>query len=159
VSIFNTLASAPAATRRVLKPVQAEMDALTDQVYRLCHSMTTLENYRLVTSSQADVEAELKRIDEVLATTDDPVILKEYGESRYSLEQRMSKRDEVSRQLDRVEAQLLSLASELDAIVAEVIRLQAMGAENAAPHVAALLDRLRQESAELGAFGRDIVRL
>jgi hypothetical protein len=40
-----------------------------------------------------------------------------------------------------------------------VIRLQAMGAENTEPHVLALVDRLRQESAELAAFGRDIMRL
>jgi archaellum component FlaC len=159
VSVFNTLASAPPETRRVLQPVQKAMDGLTDRVYRLGQSMTTLENYRLVTDSQSDLQAELKRIDEVLATADDPVIQKEYAESRYSLEQRVAKRDEASRQLDRVEAQLLSLASEVDSVVAEVIRLQAMGAEEAAGHVEELVQRLERESAELEGFGRDLVRL
>jgi hypothetical protein len=159
VSVFNSLSSAPADTRRTLNPVQVETDSLAEQVYSLCRSMTTLENYRVVASSESQPEAELKRIDDVLATTDDPLIKKEYGESRYSLEQRISKRDEISRQLDRVEAQLVSLANAMDSTVAEVIRLQALGAEEAQNQVPALVDRLRQQSAELAAFGRGTVRL
>jgi hypothetical protein len=159
VTVFNSLSSATAETRRVLSPVQREMDSLAEHVYNLCRNMTTLENYRLVTSSDSEVEAELQRIDKVLAKTDDPLIRKEYGESRYSLEQRISKRDEISRQLDRVEAQLVSLANEMDSTVAEVIRLQALGAEEAQSQVPALVDRLRQQSAELAAFARGIVRL
>jgi hypothetical protein len=159
VSVFNSLSSAPAGTRRVLNPVRLEMDSLAEQVYSLCRNMTTLENYRVVTSSDSEAEAELQRIDDVLAKTDDPMIQKEYGESRYSLEQRISKRDDISRQLDRVEAQLVSLANEMDSTVAEVIRLQALGADEAQSQVPALVDRLRQQSAELAAFARGIVRL
>jgi hypothetical protein len=159
VSVFNSLSSAPAPTRRLLNPVQVEMDSLAEQVYSLCRNMTTLENYRVVTSSESEAEEELERIEEVLAKTDDPMIQKEYGESRYSLQQRLSRRDEISRQLDRVEAQLLSLANVMDSVVAEVIRLQAMGTAEAESHVPALVDRLRQQSAELAAFGRGIVRV
>jgi hypothetical protein len=158
VSVFNSLSAAPAATRRALLPVQAEMDALVEQVYLLCQNMSTLENYRVVSDSQSEAQAELARIEEVLAQTDDPLLQKEYGESRYSLEQRLSRRDEISRQLDRVEGQLLSLANETDGAVAEVMRLQAMGAEQAAGQVAALVGRIRQQSADLAAFRGDVVQ-
>lgn len=159
VSVFNTLASAPPRTRRVFQPLRAELDALTDQVYRLCQRMTSLENYRLVSQSQADLEADLEHIDEALQGSTDPLVRREYEDSRKSLEQTLTKLTLVSTQLDRVEAQILSLASEMDSLVAEVIRLQAAGPENAARHVPELVERIREESAQLKQFEREAVEV
>jgi chromosome segregation ATPase len=157
VSIFNTLSSAPNRTRRVFQPVQAEVGALTDQVHRLCQRMTTLENFRVVSQSRADLEADLRYIEETLETTTDPLVRREYEESRQSLENKLDKLDTVSTQLERVEAQLLSLTSEMDSLMAEIVRLQAAGPEEASNHVPRLVKRLRTQSEELEQFQREAV--
>jgi chromosome segregation ATPase len=153
------MSSAPARTRRALQPVQAEIDTLTMQVYALCQRVTMLENYRIVSQSQADLEADLRQFDEKVETTTDPLTRREYEETRRSLRERIDKLKLVSTQLDRVEAQLVSLANELDGVVTEVVRLQAIGPQAAAGYVPDLVNRLRQESAQLKEFEREAVRI
>jgi chromosome segregation ATPase len=159
VGVFNSMSSAPARTRRALQPVQAEIDTLAMQVYALCHRMTVLENYRVVSQSQADLEDDLRQLDERIEAATDPVTKREYEESRNSLRGRIDKLKLVSTQLDRVEAQLMSLSSELDGVVTEVVRLQAMGSEAAAGFVPDLVNRLRQESTQLKEFEREAVQV
>lgn len=159
VGIFNSLSSAPARSRKVLQPVQAEIDRLVRQAYELCRRMTTLENYRLVTQSQSDLEGDLRHIEETLEDTEDDLVRREYEESRMSLQGRLDKLAVVSNQLDRVEAQLLSLVNEMDGVMTEVVRLQAMGAEAALGSVPALVERLRQQRRELEAFEQEAVRV
>jgi len=159
IGVFNSLASAPARTRRVLQPIQVEINALTHQVYALCQRMTSLENYRLVSQSQSDLESDLEQIKDKISTTEDTLIKQEYEESRRALEERLSKLNAVSTQLDRVEAQLMSLSNELDSVVTEMIRLQAMGADSAKSFVPALVEKLKQESVQLKAFEREAVKV
>jgi hypothetical protein len=159
VGVFNSLASAPSRTRRAIQPVQSEIDVLVGQVHALCQRMTTLENYRLVSQSRADLQADLEQITAKIEATDDPLIRREYGESRQSLKERLDKNDAVSTLLECVEAQLMSLTNELDSIVTEVIRLQAVGPKDAARQVPELVKRLRGQSAQLKEFGRETVRI
>ena len=60
---------------------------------------------------------------------------------------------------DRVEAQLLSLANEMDSILTEVVRLQAMGAKDAARYVPDIVKRMREQSAQLKQFERESVMI
>lgn len=159
LGVFNTLSSAPGATRRVLQPVQTELDLLTDQVYKLGKRMTTLENYRMVTQSQSDLEKDLQALNETIAQTEDDLVRREYEESRTSLQHRLNKLKAVSTQLDRVEAQLMSLSNELDATVTEVIRLQAMGVDSAKQFVPELKERLRQQRLQLKEFEAEAVQV
>jgi hypothetical protein len=149
VGVFNSLASAPSRTRRALQPVQDELEGLTDRAYRLCRRMTALENYRLVSQSNSDLQADLKHIDEAIAQTDDSQVKQQYEDSRRALLERRAKLRTVASDLERVEAQLLGLANEMDGVVAEVIRLQAAGPEGAERGVPALVDRLREQAAQL----------
>jgi hypothetical protein len=159
VGIFNSLSSAPTRTRRVLQPVQAEIDRLVRQAYALCRRMTTLENYRLVTQSQSDLEGDLRRIEEALEDTEDALVRREYEESRAALQSRLDKLELVANQLERVEAQLLSLVNEMDGVMTEVVRFQAVGADNASGAVPALVERLRQQRRELEEFEREAVQV
>jgi chromosome segregation ATPase len=158
LSVFNSLSSAPPATRRALQSVQNEMEALTRQAYALCKRMTSLENYRLVSQSQYDLEGDLGRLDEAVEGAEDALVRREYEESRRALEGRLEKLRAVSTQLDRVEAQLMSLSNELDGTVTEIIRLQAMGPEDAAAGAKPLVTRLREEGAQLREFEREAAR-
>jgi hypothetical protein len=159
LSVFNNLAAAPPSTRRVLQPIRDGVDALTAQVYSLCQRMTALENYRLITQMGRDLEADLARIDAAVQRTIEPVILREYEDSRRSIQERLDRLQTVSVLLDRVEAQLLGLANELDGVVTEVIRLQAMAPDDAARHVPGLVERLRQQAAQIEAFDREVVQV
>ncbi|MCX7682390.1 MAG: hypothetical protein N2508_10610 [Anaerolineae bacterium] len=157
VNIFNILATTPSATRRVLAPVQTEVDALVEQVYSLCWRMTALENYRLVTQAQSHLQTDLEHVNRALAQTTDPVLRREYEESRQALVTRLSKLEAVARQLDRVEAQLLSLISEMESMIAEVARLQALKPQEAQPRVGPLVNALRQQARELEGFEKEVI--
>ena len=54
--------------------------------------------------------------------------------------------------LDRMEAQLSSLVTILDASLADIIRLQAVGGAQAEKQVAPLLQQLRVQITQLKAF-------
>ena len=159
VGVFNSLSTAPAPVRRALQPVQTEIDGLTNQVYALCKRMTVLENYRLVSQSRSDLEADLQQIETKINGTEDSLTKREYEESRRSLQERLSKLQEVSTQLDRVEAQLMSLSNEMDGIVTEVIRLQAMGHKEAARFVPTVTQKLREQATQLKAFEREAIAI
>jgi chromosome segregation ATPase len=159
VSIFNSLASAAPRVQRALRPFQDEMQRLVEEVYALCRRMTTLENYRIVRQSQADIEAELRDLNSIIERTEDERTRQEYEESRRALQRRAAKLKTVSTQLDRVEAQLVSLSNEMEGLMTEMIRLQAMGAEEAAKQVPALVEQLREETAQLRQFEREAVEV
>ncbi|MGD8464556.1 MAG: hypothetical protein PVI09_11875 [Anaerolineae bacterium] len=157
ISVFNSLSSAPSHTRRALEPVQEELEALTVQVHALCKRMTALENYRVVSESTSSLKSDLAKIDDALANSGDPLVKQEYEESRRVLLERMAKLKIVSSELERVEAQLLGLATEMDGLVTEVIRLQAAGSEEAARKAPALVDQICKEAEELREFERQVV--
>lgn len=163
--LVNSLASAPTGTQRVLQSVRDEVDALTSQVHSLCQRLTTLENDRVVTASQRDLSRDLARIEDALQRTADPQIRREYENSRQSIQERLGRQLQVTVLLDRVEAQLLGLANELDGIVTEAIRfqvdarLQTTVSDEAAQHVARLANALRQQSIQFAAFEREVVQI
>jgi len=159
VSIFNTLASATPALRRIMQPVRDAVDALTQKVHALCVRMTALENYRVVSQSHTDLSSDLQHIEAALARTEDSRVRRDYEESRQALQERLAKLQAAATQLDRVEAQLMALANAMDGVVTEVVRLQAAGAESAAAFVPALTTRLRQETAQLDIFEQEATRL
>jgi DNA repair ATPase RecN len=159
VNIYNALATAPASVQRNLQPVRSEVDALTNAAYTLCQRMTTLENYRLVSQSRADINSDLQHIEDAIARTEEPNVRREYEESRQALQERLTKLQTIVTQLERVEAQLLALANDMDSVTAEVIRVQAAGASQSAVYAPELARRLRQQIAQLQAFQQDATRL
>ena len=159
VSIFNSLASAPPTVQRALRPIQDEIKHVIDEAYALCRRMTTLENYRLVTQSESDLQEELNELDAIIEASDDTLTRQEYEESRRALRRRAEKLAMVSTQLDRLEAQLVSLSNEMESVMTEVVRLQGMGTEEAEGHIYDLVANLRKEVAELQALEHVVVGL
>jgi hypothetical protein len=133
----------------VLQPIQAEVDALMVQVHALCQRMTMLENYRLVREARSDLQTELEQLDDAIAKAGDPVVKKEYEDSRRALLEQSAKLKLVSTDLDRVEAQLMSVANAMDGLVIEVVRLQAMEPEEVGRRAAIMVQELRQQADEL----------
>jgi hypothetical protein len=159
LSAFNSLNAASGPKRRVLAPVQREIDALTEQAHSLCVRMTTLENHRLVTQASLDPQTDQRQIQAALGRADDPLVEREYAESQRALESRAQELESITRQLDRVEAQLLSLANEMDTMLTELMRLQTLNPEDGARYVPRLVERLQAQSVELSRFEREAIEL
>jgi hypothetical protein len=117
--------------------------------------MTALENYRLVTESTSNLQSDLEQADDAIANAGDPLLRQEYEETRRVLLERVAKLRLVSNELDRVEAQLLGLANEMDSLVTEVIRIQAAGSGEAARKVPVLVEKVREQSLDLDEFERE----
>lgn len=154
VNIFNAVNSANASNRRALRPVLQEATELTEQAYQLCQRTSPLENFRLVSEKNQDVEAEWVRLSQQVAEASDPVVQREYNQSLQALERRLEKHHQTLAYLDRVDAQLEGLASTMQSVLTEVIRLQAMSDENLQQGCEALLITLRHEKEELGRAER-----
>jgi hypothetical protein len=150
--IFNTLNGADGRTRRALEPVHAEVEALTDQVYQLCLRMTGPENYMKISQANTDLQGERALIVLSLDGIADPVVKREKAEALKALDNRIQQVKNVSQLLDRVEAQAGSVVNALDAALADIIRLQALGAVQAEKQAAPLLQQLRDQIAQLKAF-------
>lgn len=156
VSLFNSLASADPRIRNALRQVQAETDNLVNQAYLLCQRMSALENYRLVTRASGNLDDDIKRLQGQVAGATDAMVKREYEQSLAALQDRVSKLHTTETQLDRVEAQLSSLASQMDAALTEVVRIQSLGPDVAASHASALALTLHKQADQLVAFQKEV---
>jgi hypothetical protein len=152
VKIFNAINSANSVNRRVLQPVMDDVSALTDQAYKLCQRSTALENYRLVSEKNEDLESEWVRLSKQVEGASDLVAQREYQQSLDALERRLGKHRQAVAFLDRIDAQMEGLASSLQSVLTEVIRLQAIGEESVRLGRDELLKMLQVEESELRRF-------
>ncbi len=150
--IFTSLLSASGRTRRALAPIQAEVEALTNLVYAVCQQMTAPENYLKVSKMNTDLEGERALLVMSLDGITDPVVKREKQEALQALDSSLQKNKHIAAMLDRVEAQLSSLVNVLDASLAEIIRLQALGGAQAEKQTAPLLQQLRSQTVQLKTF-------
>lgn len=156
VNLFNTISGAETGTRRILQPLRGPVDSLIDQAYRLCQRMTPLENYRsLTTEATANAQDQINQFSYQIQAATDPLVKRENEESAKSLQEKIQKLKDASTILDRVDAQLTSLANEMEATLAEVIRLQAMGAKTTKQEMPELLGRVRKQIDQLNQFDKE----
>ena len=156
LKILHAVEDADDAMKKVLQPIQAEADALTDRAYKLCRRMTTLENYRLVSQTSSNARADLDLINEKINRATDPIVKRELEETRKSMETRAQKMEAVSNQILRVEAQLLSLANAMDTSLTEIMRLQAADPAEAAAAVPDIVQTLKGQMEQLRKFEKEI---
>jgi hypothetical protein len=142
--------------KKVLQPIQVEADALTDHAYKLCRRMTSLENYRLVSQTSSNARADIDLVNEKINRATDPIVKRELEETRKSMEARTRKMEDVSNQILRVEAQLLSLANAMDTSLTEIMRLQAADPVEAAAAVPEIVQTLKQQMEQLRKFEKEI---
>ncbi len=156
--LFNALATANAATRLTLQPIHDEVETLTDYVYEVCQRMTGPENYLKVTQASSDFTSQRALAVLALESTSDPLVKKEKQEALAALDDKMKAVQNVENLLSRVEAQVRTVASDIDAALADIMRLQAVGGQEAAKHVPALVQRLRRQLADLKTFEQEAAR-
>jgi prefoldin subunit 5 len=157
--IFNSLMSASGRTKAALDPVQAELENLTDRVYSLCRQMTGPENFVKVSKMNTDLDGERALIKLSLETAADPLVKREKEEALRALDDRIAKLKKVSTLLDRVEAQLSSMAVTMDAILADIARLQALGGAQAQKEAPQIVRQIRAQCEQVEEFAKEAATL
>jgi hypothetical protein len=155
--IFNTLLSARGGTKRALSPVQDAVADLTNRVYNLCQQMTAPENYVKV-SKNTDLEGQRALITLSLDSITDAKVRQEKQEMLKALDDRIHKIKDTATMIDRAEAQLSGIAMMLDTMLADVIRLQALGGAQAEQEAPKLLQQLHAQMDQLDHFGKEIAQ-
>jgi hypothetical protein len=157
--IFNSLMSAGGRTKAALDPVQTEIEQLTQRVYSLCRQMTGPENYVKVAKMNSDLEGEQALLKLSLDGVTDPIIKREKEESLAALNERIKKMKKVDTFLDRVEAQLASMSTTMDGILADIIRLEAMGGAQAEKEAPEIIRQIRAQSEQVEEFAKEAASL
>jgi hypothetical protein len=127
-------------------------------VYHLCRQMTVPENYVKI-SMNTDLEGERALLKLSVENASDPLVKREKEEALAALNNRIKKLRKVSTFLDRVEAQLASMSTEMDAILADIVRLQALGGAHAEREAPDIVRQIRAQSAQVEKFAREAAEL
>jgi hypothetical protein len=152
--IFNTLLSARGGTKRELAPVQEAVGQLTDRVYNLCQQMTAPENYVKV-SKNTDLAGQRALLALSMDSITDAKVRQEKQEMLQALDDRIRKIKDTATMIDRAEAQLSGIAMMLDTMLADVIRLQALGGAQAEKEAPRLLQQIHAQMDQLSNFEKE----
>jgi hypothetical protein len=155
VAIFNAIQSSDKPLRRAMKPIDRLANSLVEEVYQLSLKMTRLENYRLVSVTSDNPDAEIESLEQKVASAADARVRREYEDALLALRQRQESLDAVSARLERVEAIISGVSRELDRVLADVIRLQSLDSRQAKQVIDDLAGSLRQQQDELKETQRD----
>ena len=118
--IFNSLLGANQRTRHALEPVQNEVESLVEHVYTVCQQMMAAENYLSVVQGNADYEGQRALLVLSLGGITDPGAKREKEEAIKALDERLQEIKDMAGLLSRAEAQVGSLASAMDGMLAEI---------------------------------------
>jgi hypothetical protein len=154
-ALYNNLASAKPKFKRSIQPLLDAVNQLTDQAYKICLSMTPLQNYYLVTKTNRDFEGELFNIKVKIDNSADEVTRHQYEESRQAIQEEYDNYHATEVLLDRVEAQLTSISSAMDNVMNDLLRLQALQSEEIDKQLPTLIQPIQALSTQLLLFEKE----
>ena len=149
--LFNLLSSSSGHIRRVLEPVQQEIENLVNHVYIVCQRMTGPENFVKI-AQKTDYDGQRALLVLSMGGISDPQVKKEKEDSVKELENRMQEIKDINAMIEQAEAQVSGLAVSLDSLLAEIMSLQVRGAEQVEKEVPNLLNKIRQQNEQLQAL-------
>lgn len=152
VSLYNTLSSAKSPVKQAFEPLQLAVNDLVDHTYQLCVQMTPLENYQQVNEHYSDPETELNQLDRLIAALDDPTAKKGYDNARQALQEKARQKKSTNDRLNQMDSLLISISTEMDSLMAEVARVQAMKLENIQQQIPSLVEKVKSQVAQLQAY-------
>jgi hypothetical protein len=158
ISLSNNLSSTRPKVRNSLQPLQEAVNQLVEQSYQQCVRMTALQNYYLVTKSNRNFEGEIFNQKVKIENTSDEVARHEYEESLKSLQEQANNFRALGTLLDRFDAQLTSVNTTLDTVLAGMLRLQALRPDAIGKELPAMLQPLQAQSEQLSMFENETAR-
>ncbi|MBN2503435.1 MAG: hypothetical protein JXB38_21845 [Anaerolineales bacterium] len=152
IKIYNTIQQTSSRHQRAFHSLMAGVNKLSDNAYNLAERMTIVENHRITSDSPPDIKDRIKAAELKLETTTDEILRKEQESILQTLQSRLDNVEGLARTLDRAEAQLNSMLTELENTLTEVVRMQSMDAGDLHQPVEAALEVLDRESKEAADF-------
>lgn len=153
--IYNTLNSSGRRSWRRFQNVMETVHTISNRAHALSLRMSALENHRLVTASNRDFKAEMRMLDVQIEAAANDSIRREYEEQREDLNQRIQSLKKLETVLDRVEAELRSISSELETAHTRVIHLKSLGASEIKAELPGLISSLKELESELIRFDQE----
>ena len=149
--LFNLLSSSGGRTRRALGPVQDEVEKLVNMVYTVCQRMTGPENFVKI-SQNTDYEGQRALLVLSAGGVADPAARQEKESAIKDVEKRIQDIKDIAALLAQTETLVSGLAASLDTLLAEIMSLQVRGATQIEQEVPDLLQKIRQQEAQLEAL-------
>lgn len=150
--ILSILSEADPAGRSV-EAVQPAFEELTSHVYASCQRMSRLD--ALQSQAGAQAAQQLAQTEQQLKRSQDPLQRSAYQQTKQALEGRLQQVQAVSTQLDRFDAALNNVATNVEGEITGLVQLQARGQEDVRAGASPLASRLRDQAASLARFERD----
>ena len=151
VSLFNALSSAKSPVKQAFEPLQSAISELVDHTYQICRQMTPMENYQQV-NSNSNPETELNQLDRLIATLDDPAAKKGYDTARQALVDKVNQKKGARDRLSQMDALLISISTEMDSLVADAARIQAMKVQDIQQQIPGMVEKVKKLVAQLQTF-------
>jgi len=151
VSLYNALSSTKPPVRHTFEPLQSVVNELVEHTYQLCVQMTPMENYRQV-NSNSNPENDLTQLDRLIATMDDPAAKKGYDNARQALQDKVNQNKATNDRLSRLDALLVSISSEMDGLIADSVRVQAMRIQDIQEQIPGLVNKVKDQINQLQTF-------
>lgn len=126
IDFWNAVSSFNASTRPELQPILNAVNDLVDEVYTLCQRMSALENYRLVSTLNSNLQDEANQLAAKIDKAADPAVKREFQEALAAMQNRIAKLQEASTRLDKVDAELSGVTNDLNSEVTEILQLQSL---------------------------------
>jgi predicted nuclease with TOPRIM domain len=149
ISLYNAINSLDSSLQSALQPVLNALNNLVDEVYNLCQRMTALENYRTVSIANANLQSDLDQLTEKINHATDPAVKQEYESAMKAMQERISKLNEAAARLDRVDAELGGLVSELNTQVTEILRLQTLSQDQIYQSIPEIVRKLEEHTRQI----------
>ena len=156
ISVFNSLSTSNPSVRRILAPAQRKLDALVNQAYQVFQQISVLENNRLVNQMNSRSDSSLVQTEQKIAAATDPNVKRDLEEARKALEKRQVQLSSLSAILDRADAQLAGLATDVDGIVTRFTSLQAVKLDQVKPELPKLMQTIQAEMDHLEKFSQEV---
>lgn len=149
VRLLNALAASDGARQGALEPVRAAVEALTDEIYTVCERSTAAENFARVGTSGDQLKQERALAVLELESTADLALKAEKQQALAALDGRIASLQAMDSTLKRIETQCRAATNDLNAVLADVLRVHASGGQQATGTVGALVQRLEAQRKEL----------
>jgi archaellum component FlaC len=154
--VFNAIIGSKNQIRRELRPILQTSSDLVDSVYDLCLRLTPMENNRLVVQSTGGLLLQLENMQVKIDNAEDPIVKREYRQAYDSLKEQAEQNRRFSSKLERLEAQLVSLKSDLDNLHSRIVSLQSKSPSEVRQEVHGITSELEEDLAAFESFKDDI---
>jgi uncharacterized protein YhaN len=148
VKLYNTIQQTSSQHRRAFQPLIAKVNEVTDNAFNLAGRMTIIENHRITSENTAEIKERINAAKMELVLKDDEKVRAEQESIIQSLQSRLDKVAEIEKTLDRAEAQLNSMLTEMENTLTEVVRMQGLDPSRLDQPINELLSVLKREILE-----------